>query len=275
MASSLPIQHVPVVVNFTKLDIAVARPYGDIDGDQRAPIVWIHGLGAASTTTFAQVSQHPALGPWLSLLIDLPGSGHSPAPAGWSGSIEDMAEIVLAIVSRLTTQPVVLFGHSMGGSVAIAAAHQRPDLVLHLIVAEPNLDPGVGTTSVTIARQAESAFIAEGFGRLVQATERLARQGNHAAGTWLPTLRVSDPAMLHRTATSLLAARQPTFREMLLDLPMPVATIRGEHSPLPNSPLVPHPGLKGYVVSGAGHQMFDDNPDAFAAILARCLSDMA
>lgn len=273
--ASPSIQHIPVTVGSTDLLLAVAVHDAPESDGQGFPIGWVHGLGAASSSTFAAISQHRMLQPWRSLLIDLPGSGHTPAPDDWSGSIEAMADVVLATISRLFAHPVALFGHSMGGSVAIVAANRRPDLVSHLIVAEPNLDPGVGTTSVAIARQSEQAFVAGGYARLVGATERLARQGNLSASTWLTTLRLANPAMLHRAATSLLASRRPTFREMLLDLPMPVSMIRGEQSALPAPPLPMRPDLRGYVVSGAGHQMFDDNPDAFTSILAHCLSDMA
>lgn len=272
--SALPIQQVPVRVNGVDLAIAVATTGPAIHGKD-TPLVWIHGLGAASTITFAGVSEHPMLHHPPTLLIDLPGSGASLAPAAWPGTIEGMADAVLAILSSLVQQPVALFGHSMGGSVAIVAAHRRPDLVRQLIVAEPNLDPGVGTTSVTIARQTEAGFVESGFTRLIAATERLARQGNTAAATWVHTLRQADPVALHRSATSLVAERSPTFRDLLLDMPMPVATIWGEHSPLPEPPLPSRPNLRGYVASGAGHQMFDDNPDEFAATLARILSDMA
>ena len=270
--SMLPIQQVPVRMQGLDLAIATAAT-GRAAGDEETTLVWIHGLGAASTTTFAGVSRHPALRHQASLLIDLPGSGASPAPARWPGTIEAMAEAVIAAITSLVRQPIVLFGHSMGGSVAIVAAHRRPDLVLQLIVAEPNLDPGVGSTSVAIARQSEAEFVECGFARLVGATERLASQGNTAAETWLATLRQAAPVMLHRAATSLLAERSPTFREMLLELPLPVATIWGEHSPLPEPPLPSSSNLEGYVVSGAEHQMFDDNPDEFAETLARILMD--
>ncbi len=273
MTLPLSIRHVQIEVNGTDFDIAVGSHESDANFATGLTIVWVHGLGNASTTTFREISLHPALDGWPSVLIDLPGSGHSPAPEDWNATIEEVADIVLATITRLDLSPVVLFGHSMGGSVAIAAAQRRPDLIRHLVVAEPNLDPGVGATSAAIARQAESAFVSTGFRNLVQATERLARQGNHAAARWLLTLRETDPTTLHRLSSSLLAPRTPTFREMIGALPMPVAFISGERSGDRGSAPQPCAGLTGYVVYDAGHQMFEDNPDAFAAILARLVGE--
>lgn len=235
-------------------------------------LVWLHGLGAASTTTFADVAQHPSLASISSILIDLPGAGHSRAPESWGGTIEDLASVSLRAIETVVNGPVVLFGHSLGGSVAIVAATQRPDLIRHLIVAEPNLDPGIGTISQTITRRGEEAFATHGFQGLVEATSRLARQGNVGAAAWLRTLRLADPRQLHRAATSVLAARQPTFRQQLIDLPLPVTIIAGQLTPPIQPPLPYQSHLTGYVVPDAGHQMFTDNPAAFVAILTEILA---
>jgi len=237
-----------------------------------ATVVWLHGLGAASTITFADVAQFPALGGISSILIDLPGAGHSSAPNTWGGTIENLAAIALRAIERLAKGAVVLFGHSLGGSVAIAAASQRPDLIQHLIVGEPNLDPGVGTISVTIARQTEGSFVAHGYPRLIAATIRLARQGKVNTG-WVRTLRMADPRQLHRAATSLLIPREPTFRQQLGDLPMPTSVVTGHLTPPLEVPLPQRPNLAGYVVPDAGHQMFSDNPAAFATLLAKIVSN--
>lgn len=266
---SLPYQ----LLNVDGWTVAVATLPASSPGDR--PLVWLHGLGAASTITFAEVAQDPALGATTSILIDLPGAGHARAPEPWSGTIEHLARVTLRTIGTLAHTPVTLFGHSMGGSVAIAAATQRPDLVQHLIVAEPNLDPGTGTISQTIARQSEAEFEAHGFLRLIEATSRLARQGNTGAAVWLTTLRLADPRLLHRAATSVLAPREPTFRQQLLDLPVPTTTITGQLTPPLQPPLQQREDLSGYVVPNAGYQMFVGNPSAFVTILAEIVGRSA
>lgn len=236
----------------------------------RHPLAWIHGLGSASTLSFSRVARHPALQGTTSLLIDLPGHGQSEQLRHGTFAIEDQALGIASVLDQLTDRPVILIGHSMGGSIAIATTTIRPDLVSHLVVAEPNLDPGAGTTSVSlsIARQTEAAFVDHGYAALVQATARLARRGTTEAAAWLPLLRLADPTALHRSATSLLLDRSPTFRQQLAALMTPVTFVTGEHSIIPDYPGNAMPHLQGYVVPGAGHHLITANPDAFAHLLA-------
>jgi pimeloyl-ACP methyl ester carboxylesterase len=59
------------------------------------------------------------------LVPDLPGSGLSPTID--SLSIEDMAELLCAILDQQAVEQCVLVGHSMGGYAALAFAEQYPD----------------------------------------------------------------------------------------------------------------------------------------------------
>lgn len=240
----------------------------------RTPLVWLHGLGSSSTDGFATVVRQPALAAVSSLLVDLPGHGRSARPADWTYRLEDMADAVAAELRLLLDGPVVLMGHSLGGSVAIALASRHPALVAHLIAAEPGLDPGRGVVSARIARQSEDTFVASGFDRLLRSTARLANQGSDEARAWLSDLTRALPESLHRASVSLLADRSPTFRELLLSLPMPASVITGETSSHVVGPVRP-PHLEGYVVRGAGHHLAVNNPAGFAAVLAEIMGRVA
>jgi pimeloyl-ACP methyl ester carboxylesterase len=48
------------------------------------------------------------------------------------------------VLDSLGLRRVTVIGHSLGGSVAISLAAQRPDPVGSLVAAEPHLDPGAG-----------------------------------------------------------------------------------------------------------------------------------
>jgi pimeloyl-ACP methyl ester carboxylesterase len=66
------------------------------------------------------------------IAIDLPGHGESdPAPGA---SIEEYADAVADFLGALGSGPVVVVGHSLGGSIAIALAARRPDLVRGLVL---------------------------------------------------------------------------------------------------------------------------------------------
>ena len=234
-------------------------------GSQR--VVWLHGLGGAATTTFAEIIEHSALAATTAHLIDLPGHGQSDRPAEWSYTIEAMAEVAAQAIEAVARGPVAVVGHSMGGSVAIALAHRYPHLLRSLIVAEPNLDPGVGTISAHIARQLESRFVTHGFRALVHAMQN-DRTGTHAASTWPDTLAEASPVALHRASTSLLAEREPTFRSMLEELALPVMFIAGDQT-RPIESLLPAPPVEMVVIPEAGHEMWADNPNVFAETVAR------
>lgn len=78
-------------------------------------------------------------------------------------------------LSHLRLQRFALFGHSMGGSIAIEAAGLLGERVTTLLVSEPNLFAGGGEYSRRIAAQSETAFVADGYAR--SCWRRSARRG--------------------------------------------------------------------------------------------------
>jgi pimeloyl-ACP methyl ester carboxylesterase len=239
---------------------------------QHRTIAWIHGLGAASTLTFAKAARHPALAGVTSLLIDLPGHGLSDRPADWTYTVEDHAALVHQVFKEIASGPLTIFGHSMGGAIAITCAAMPTVTVERLIVAEPSISPESADTSAHIAAQAESRFVDRGYRALLRAAERRAENGDAGAADWLHTLRIASPVALHRSASSLIADRMPTFREQVSALSIPLATITGDSSPRLEPPLKSS-DLKGYVVPNAGHMLMSDNLDGFAEAIAAAIED--
>lgn len=229
--------------------------------------VYIAGLGSAASAAYPEAITHPLLAGRWSILADLVGTGWSePAEAstGFGYTIEEHADTVAAVVDGLGVDSCAVIGHSLGGAVAISLAHRHPGLVARLVVAEPNLDPGVGQISAHIAQQAEQDFVRNGYGKLLGSIEQ--------DSVWRATLRHWQPQALHKTSVSLLADRTPTFREQLTAARIPRTYVRGEHTDTPESlDGLAEAGVAIRDVPEAGHPMIDDNPEGFAAALAAAL----
>lgn len=102
------------------------------------------------------------------VLVDLFGHGYSDRPENFGYTLEEHADTVAQVLDHLSLKGCGVFGHSMGGSVAITLAARRPDLVSRLILAEANLDPGGGFISTFIAGHTEDAFVATGHQETIQ-----------------------------------------------------------------------------------------------------------
>lgn len=157
---------------------------------------------------------------------DLLGHGHSPWEPPWA-IVDQVAAVAAVLDARRPAPPapVVVVAHSFGSAVAIALAHERPDLVAGLVL----LDPAQGLDPATAGRYAElsqahrgyrspdeavAAKRAEGWGEV--ADEILADEVEHhltVAGDAL-VWRVSGPAV----ATS--------WSEMARGFRLPPETVR-------------------------------------------------
>ncbi|HKW07432.1 MAG TPA: alpha/beta hydrolase [Candidatus Dormibacteraeota bacterium] len=239
--------------------------YLDFPGD-KTPIVFIHGMGCASTIDYARVIANPALAGHRFLLPDMLGHGYSDAPQDFSYAIDAHARTIATLLDQLSIKGAVVFGHSAGGSVAIALASQRRDLVGRLICSESNLNPGGGTVSKAVAAQTEEEFTAAGHRAVVQ--QVIATGWTSRAATF----RTTNPIAFHRTARSLVEGSSPTWMELLVRLKIPRAWIVGEKdAPDDDKELFAPHGIPVFVVPGGDHDMAFGNPDGVAETIAGAL----
>ncbi len=240
--------------------------YHDLPG-AGTPLVFIHGLGSASSLEFPRIACDPALAGRRRLLVDLLGSGFSDHPVSFGYTVADHARTVAALVDHLGLDTLDLFGHSMGGAVAITAAGLIGARLRLLVVAEPNLVPGGGLASRGIAAMSEVAFLAHGHAELVRGARA---EGN---GAWAESVAISAPYAMHRVSMSLMAGSSPTWRAQLCALTIPRRLIFGAAS-LPNAQAesLPHDGVPLDIVPDAGHGMALENPPGLAAAVARAVS---
>jgi len=223
------------------------------------PLVFIHGLGCASSYDYPRVASAPALNGRRKILIDLPGFGYSDKPHDFSYNIHSQAQAVEQVLDHLHLQRFALYGHSMGGSIAIEAAGLLAERVTTLLVSEPNLFAGGGEYSRRIAAQSEAAFIAEGYARML-AEER---------SPWAGCLQNSAPWAVWRAASSLIHGSAPPWFTQLCQLRCQKMLIVGEQSlPYADIERVEAQGIPVGIVPHAGHSMAWENPEGLAQLIA-------
>lgn len=240
--------------------------YHDLPGEG-PPLLFVHGLGCASSCDYPRIAADPALAGRRVLLVDLLGSGFSDRPIGFGYTVADHAGCVAALVDHLAPDAVDLFGHSMGGAVAIVAATLLGGRVRRLVLGEPNLDPGGGEFSRRVASVPEADYVARGHDELVAASRSEGRD------LWAASLSISAPYAVHRGAASLIAGSRPSWRDMLVGMAMPRTVIFGEASlPSLDTEALPRDGVAVSIVPKAGHAMAGENPAGLAAALREALA---
>ena len=132
-----------------RLRLPIANRWGDGEmavldfGDPERPIdlVFAHANGFNALTYRALLA--PLSGSLRIWAPDLRGHGGTTLPTrtegrrGWSDHRDDL----IALLDALEGPPVVLAGHSMGGTAALLAAVERPERVAKLVLFDPVIFP--------------------------------------------------------------------------------------------------------------------------------------
>lgn len=199
-----------------------------------------------------------------SLVLDLPGSGATPAPPEPWGS-EQYAELVAAAMDELAGRsdggagesvstielPATILGHSFGGRVALALASSRPDLVGALVLAGVPLLPRPGRPSRpslkyrTVRALGRAGIV--GDERLEKARQRYGSADYRRAQGVMRSVLVRTLAEDYADELALLRSRETPVELVWgagdAEVPMQVAEALGEALP----------GARLTIVQGAGH----------------------
>jgi len=154
------------------------------------PCLLLHGY-LASTAIWSPVL--PLLAPRVrAAAIDLPGGGYSDRPADAPYDIPWFADLIPEILDALQMPRAVLFGHSLGGAVALRAAARHPDRVRALVLVAPLAYEPPPPPGLRLARQIPTFarwFFASPVGRMCIPV--LARRAAFADGTEYTPLRTT------------------------------------------------------------------------------------
>lgn len=244
-------------------------------GAEAAPeLVWIHGLGEWSIS-YDAIVQHPAFAGLGHTLPDLPGYGRSPWPAALPAgdSLEHLAEHLAAWLAP--RPPAILLGHSLGGVLATLVAERVP--ARGVVNIDGNLTRGDCTFSARAAAWAQGDFVDRGFAQLraevlAEGARDPSLHGYHAA------LVAASPAMFHQNAADLVRLSETEgLANRLARLRCPKLFIAG----LPDGvceqsrALLEREAVRWVGIEPAGHWLFVEAPDAFAAAVRPFIAECA
>ena len=231
------------------------------------PLIFLHGLGCASSFEYPSIATAEPLADKHSILVDFFGSGYSDWPTDFGYRVEDHTQVIFELIEHLGFDKVDLYGHSLGGTVAVETAALLQDRVRHLVLSEANLDRGGGQFSRDIASVSEEVYVRE---KHLQTVEHAIASGNTECAA---TLRLSDPKSVYRGAKSLVEGSVTDWRDLFYRYPALKTYIFGEQS-LPNADTVAltENGVNTDVVQNAGHSMGLHNPAGLAVSIGKPLS---
>ncbi|PTS83891.1 MULTISPECIES: alpha/beta fold hydrolase [unclassified Caulobacter] len=109
--------------------------------DRPIDVVFVHANGFNAQTYTSLLA--PLSAGLRVLAIDQRGHGATPLPVRTEGrrSWLDLRDDLLGVLRTLDGPPVVLAGHSMGGTVSLLAAAARPEAVKGLVLFDPVIMP--------------------------------------------------------------------------------------------------------------------------------------
>lgn len=192
--------------------------------------------------------------------MDLLGSGYSDKPDDFNYTVKDHAEYLAEFVTSIGLESFILFGHSLGGAVALSLAEKCLERIDKIILSEANLDKSsVGSTSKYIADCDMQEFLENGFNDLVQESQESGNQ------MWAASLALWSPRAAYLISKSAANGEEPSWREILYSLDCPKTFIFGENS-LPDSDMqvLDAHGIHIEIVKNAGHSMAWENPIGLA-----------
>lgn len=254
------------------LQVAGKRAHAGTGGkpfDASLPtVVFLHGAGMDHTVWALQARYLAHRGRGV-LALDLPGHGRSEGPP--LASIEEMADWVWAALDAAGVEKAALAGHSMGALTALEAAARQPGRTAALALLGVAEAMPVHPDLLTAAEANDHGAI-----DMVNAWAHgaAAHIGGHPApGTWLlgggnRLLERAAPGVLHAGLAVCNAYKQAPARAA--EVTCPVLLVLGAFDKMTpakagrklGEAFTAAPSVSVEVLSGCGHMMMTERPDA-------------
>jgi pimeloyl-ACP methyl ester carboxylesterase len=239
------------------------------------PVVMIHGLGQDGRS-FADVQA--SLPGYRSFALDLRGHGKSTLGTA-EGTLEQLGGDLIAFLEEVTG-PAACLGYSLGGTVVLWAAAERPDLITQAVVAG---------TSTVVGRAAVGFFeeriqmVGGDRAAFAQALQDDTAKQVVAPGTDVAALTaermeaIGDGGGYINAARAMAAMQGSPLTPRLAEIRCPVDVIGGENDmfcPRKAADIILEalPDATYHEIEGAGHLMSIDRPEAYAAAIMEALA---
>lgn len=239
----------------------------------KAAVLFVHGLGEHSARYGHVGDQFTAAG-FECFAWDHRGFGGSAGERAWIDSWsqfhDDVEDRLAAVRAAVPGRPVVLYGHSMGGLIALGycvSGRPLPDL---LVLSAPGIDDNLGAwkrmAAPLIARIAPHLMISNGI-----SPEMLSKDPDRQRAAR------EDPLMLNSSTTkfgALAFAEQPRVRAAASRLSIPTLVIHGLADPIvparSTDPLAAIPGVTRRTYEGVRHELHNEmeGPAIMADVIA-------
>lgn len=241
-----------------------------------APVVLVHGL-AEDRSTWRR--QQRALTDRRTYAYDLRGHGDTSLGTP-EGSLEQLGTDLVGFLTNVTG-PATVVGFSLGGTIALWAAAQRPDLVSHAVVLGTSSVVGRAAVGFYEQRIDEAAdTTSEAFGAALRDDTAAALT---VATTELDTVvasrlaAVGDGRGYVNAARAMAALNADPLTPRLAEVKVPVDVVgaSGDTFCPPKAARIITDALAEvtyHEIPDAGHLMNIDNPDAVTAVMRTTLS---
>ena len=227
-------------------------------------VVFVHGSGM-DHTVWTLFSRHFARHGRNVIAVDLPGHGRSDGEP--LGSIEDMADWVIALLDTLGIAEAAVAGHSMGSLVALDGAARHPERVRAIALVGSTAPMSVSDAIL----DASAANDPAAFNMLTEYgySKRHLFGGNSNPGMWMvgSTLRLyerSRPHVLHNDMNACNTYSAGLERAATVRCPVLMVLGKGDRlTPLRGTPPLQQalPGPRVVVLEDAGHSLMTEAPN--------------
>jgi pimeloyl-ACP methyl ester carboxylesterase len=227
--------------------------------------VFVHGA-AHDHSVWALQSRYFAHHGFDVLAVDLPGHGRSGASA--LGSVEAIAQWIVAVLDAVGAKDAALVGHSMGALAVLECAARHPERVRQLALLGPAVPMEVSDALMEAAQQDEALAFELINGWSFSPGKQLG--GNQLPGVWLTGNALQ---LMHRTQRGVLAIDLDACRKYAGGLDAAAAVrcpslvllgARDLMAPARNAKalLETLPNVRAATLPECGHSLMSEQPDA-------------